>query len=106
VSAAPTEPVGYTAGQKLRLRLFVAGDEPNSREARRNLELLCQDHLDGQTEVEIIDVLQDFRAAVAERVIVTPALIAGTPPTRVVVLGNLSDTARVLAALGVTRRPA
>lgn len=90
---------------RLRLRLFVAGDEPNSRQARHNLAALCQEHLDGRAEVEIIDVLKDFRAAVAERVLVTPALIVGTPPARVVVLGNLSDTARVLAALGLTGRP-
>lgn len=105
MSTAAPGPDGYDSFQKLRLRLFVAGEEPNSREARRNLELLCKDYLEGRTEVEIIDVLKDFRAAVAERVIVTPALIAGTPPARVVVLGNLSDTARVLAALGVAGRP-
>jgi circadian clock protein KaiB len=92
---------GSDSGGRLRLRLFVAGDEPNSRQARQNLDLLCEEHLDGQADVEVIDVLKDFRAAVAERVLVTPALIVGTPPSRVVVLGNLSDTARVLAALGV-----
>jgi circadian clock protein KaiB len=101
MSTAPTGSNGSGGDQKLRLRLFVAGDEPNSRQARHNLEHLCQDYLDGRAEVEIIDVLKDFRAAVAERVLVTPALIIGTPPSRVVVLGNLSDTPRVLAALGV-----
>ena len=87
---------------KLRLRLFVAGDEANSRQARRNLARLCEEHLNGTADVEIIDVLKDFRAAVAERVLVTPALIVGSAPSRVVVLGNLSDTARVLSALGVS----
>jgi len=91
---------------RLRLRLFVAGDEANSRQARLNLERLCQEHLNGSAEVEIIDVLKDFRAAVAERVIVTPALIIGAPPARTVVLGNLSDTPRVLAALGLTGKGA
>jgi circadian clock protein KaiB len=101
MSTAPAGSNGSDANQKLRLRLFVAGDEPNSRQARQNLDSLCREYLDGRTEVEIIDVLKDFRAAVAERVLVTPALIVGTPPSRVVVLGNLNDTARVLAALGI-----
>lgn len=101
MSTAPIGSNGSGGNQALRLRLFVAGDEPKSRQARLNLERLCHDYLDGTVEVEIIDVLKDFRAAVADRVLVTPALIAGTPPSRVVVLGNLSDTARVLAALGV-----
>jgi circadian clock protein KaiB len=101
MSIAPSGSNGSGGDQTLRLRLFVAGDEPNSRQARHNLERLCLNYLDGRVEVEIIDVLKDFRAAVAERVLVTPALIAGTAPSRVVVLGNLSDTPRVLAALGV-----
>jgi circadian clock protein KaiB len=101
MSTAPIGPDGSGADESLRLRLFVAGDEPNSRQARLNLERLCHDYLDGRVEVEIVDVLKDFRAAVAERVLVTPALIIGTPPARVMVLGNLSDTQRVLAALGV-----
>lgn len=105
MSTPASQPDGSSTGHPLRLRLFVAGEEPNSREARRNLEGLCRDYLDGRAEVEIIDVLKDFRAAVAERVLVTPALIVGIPPARVVVLGNLSDTARVLAALGILGKP-
>ncbi len=101
MSTAPIGSNGSGGDEMLRLRLFVAGDEPNSRQARLNLERLCLDYLDGRVEVEIIDVLKDFRAAVRERVLVTPALIIGTPPARVMVLGNLSDTQRVLAALGV-----
>jgi circadian clock protein KaiB len=101
MSTAPIRSNGADPEARLRLRLFVAGDEPNSRQARHNLDLLCEEYLDGQVDVEVIDVLKDFRAAVAERVLVTPALIVGALPSRIVVLGNLSDTARVLAALGV-----
>ena len=100
MSAKPVEHDGKEPAQGRRLRLFVAGDEANSRQARMNLQRLCAEYLDG-AEVEIIDVLQDFRSAVAERILVTPALIIGAAPTRVMVLGNLSDTARVLSALGI-----
>ena len=94
---------GDGAGAYYRLRLFVAGEEPNSRQARVNLERLCEEHLAGRYEVEIIDVLKDFRSAVVERILVTPALIVTAPPPRTVVLGNLSDTPRVLAALGIQK---
>ena len=97
----PDEP---GAGLPMRLRLFVAGNETNSRQARANLDRLCAEYFDGRTEIEIIDVLKDFRAAVADRVLVTPALIVMAPAPRVVVLGNLSDTDRVLAALGIEKR--
>jgi circadian clock protein KaiB len=103
MSSTAGEQNGLGPDGKLRLRLFVAGEEANSRQARLNLERLCSAYLDG-AEVEIIDVLTDFRAAVAERILVTPALIVGTLPSRVMVLGNLSDTDRVLSALGVTRK--
>lgn len=85
----------------IHLRLFVAGEEPNSRQARANLEKLCAAHLQGRHRIEIVDVLKDFRAAVAERVLVTPALIVTSQGPRKVIFGNLSDTPRILAALGM-----
>jgi circadian clock protein KaiB len=97
-------PKARGAFPEMHLCLFVAGEEANSRQARENLERLCTEYLNGCARVEIIDVLKDFRAALAERVLVTPALVVKSPPPRVVVLGNLSDTARVLAALGIARR--
>jgi circadian clock protein KaiB len=100
-----TSPAAAAPGSPpmLHLRLFVAGDEANSRRARANLEQLCANYFDGRAQVEIIDVLQNFKAAVADRVLVTPALIVTAPPPRIVVLGNLNDTARVLAALGISK---
>jgi circadian clock protein KaiB len=103
MSSATAGPGGHGQGAVYRLRLFVAGEEANSRQARANLQRLCEEYLVGRFEVEIVDVLKDFRAAVAERVIVTPALIVAAPPPRTVVFGNLSDTPRVLAALGIQK---
>ena len=101
MSAIPLASEGGGQEPRLRLRLFVADEEANSRQAQTNLKRLCEEHLTGRVDVEIIDVLKDFRAAVAERVLVTPALIITASRQRIVVLGNLSDTARVLAALGI-----
>lgn len=89
-------------GEKFRLRLFVAGNEPNSQQARENLTQLCERHLKGRYELDVIDVFKDFGVALAEGVLVTPALIRVAPPPRVTVLGSLSDTQQVLAALRLT----
>jgi circadian clock protein KaiB len=89
-------------GETYRLRLFVAGDESNSRRARENLARLCEEHMKERYELEIVDVLQDFRTALADGVLVTPTLIVVAPPPRVTVLGNLSDTEKVLSALRLT----
>ena len=84
-----------------RLRLFVAGDEPNSGKARAFLARLCEQHLNGSHEVQIVDVLEDYQAALANQVIAVPTLIVETPTGRTVIVGSLSDPARVLDALGI-----
>lgn len=84
------------------LRLFVAGDEPNSALARAALEDICTRHLQGRCEVETVDVLQDFQPALAENILVTPALVIEKPQPRTVIFGNLRDKKKVLAALQVT----
>ena len=84
------------------LRLFMAGNGPNSQKALANLCSLCQEHLEGRHTIETVDVVQDFEAAVRDNILVTPALILVAPLPRVVVLGNLSDLPKVLAALRVS----
>ena len=80
-------------------RLFMAGDGPNSKQALANLRSFCRDHLNGNCTIETVDVVKDFQAAVRENILVTPALIMIAPLPRVMVLGNLSDLPKVLAAL-------
>jgi circadian clock protein KaiB len=82
-----------------RLHLFVAGDAPNGVLARDNLAKLCAEHLAGRHELVVTDVLQDVRAALEHRVLVTPTLLLVDPPPRVMVVGTLADTPKVLAAL-------
>ena len=81
------------------LRLFMAGNGQNSQKALANLRSLCRDHLNGNCTIETVDVVKDFQAAVRENILVTPALILVAPLPRVMVLGNLSDVPKVLAAL-------
>jgi circadian clock protein KaiB len=86
-------------GEIYLFRLFVAGNEPNSTQARGNLARLCEEHLKGRYEIEIVDVLKDTAAAHKHRVLVTPTLIVVEPHLEITVVGNLSDKRQVLAAL-------
>ena len=81
------------------LRLFVAGNESNSLQARANLVRVCEKHIQGRYKILIVDVLKDAAAAYQNSVLVTPTLILIKPLPKVTMLGNLSDTKRVLAAL-------
>ena len=80
------------------LRLFVAGNEPNSTLARANLTTFCETYLQGRYQLETIDVLRDFQTALRDHVLVTPTLKV-VAPVQATIFGNLSDTAKVLAAL-------
>ncbi len=87
------------------MRLFVAGDEPNSVIAKTSLTRICSEHLAGHCHVEIVDVLKDFRPALQENILVTPALVIRHGHARTVVFGNLTNIDRVLAALSLGSEP-
>ncbi|NLH72913.1 MAG: circadian clock protein KaiB [Verrucomicrobia bacterium] len=86
-----------------RFRLFVAGDEPNSRQARATLERLCADQLRGRAQIQVVDVFADYQAAVEYRVIVVPTLIIEAPPPTRIIVGSLTDAGPLLDALGLAQ---
>jgi circadian clock protein KaiB len=90
---------GRRKSPKYHLRLFVAGNEPNSAMAKASLDKICSTYLEQGCQIDIIDVLEDFRPALEERILVTPALVIIEPGPRTVVFGNLTDTQKVLNAL-------
>jgi circadian clock protein KaiB len=73
------------------LRLFVAGDAPNSRVARANLQRMCERFDQDQYEVEVVDVTEDAQTALEEGVFVTPALQVIEPGPGTLIFGDLSD---------------
>lgn len=81
-----------------RMRLFVAGDEPNSAIAQNNIKEICSAHLKGNFQLDVIDVFEDFTAAIQESILVTPALVIDKPK-QMTIFGNLQDREKVLAAL-------
>lgn len=84
-----------------KLRLYVVGTTWNSTEAIANLKLICQSHLAGRHELEIVDVLRHPRRGLADRVLITPMLVKIAPGRECRLIGTLSETDRVLRALGL-----
>ncbi|NLF30280.1 MAG: circadian clock protein KaiB [Planctomycetes bacterium] len=84
---------------RYRMILFIAGQAANSRAARLNLANLCRCELGGRCEVEIIDVLEDFDAAIRHNILVTPTLLVREPGPPVTIVGDLGDRAKLRRAL-------
>ncbi len=93
--------VPHGGDREYHLILFVAGDETNSRLARRNLDRLCEVALEGRCRIEVVDVFEDFEEALRHGVLLTPCLVVTRPTPGVHVLGNLSDAHKVRTALGL-----
>jgi len=83
-----------------RLRLFVAGQEPNSLKAMAILNRLRETHLQGGCELSIVDVFEDYQAAIEQHIVAVPTLIIESPPPRRIIVGSLEDEEKLLAALG------
>ena len=85
----------------MQLRLYVAGDAPNSTAARTNLRRLLDECEPGSFTLEIIDCLKEPMRALQDGVLVTPTLVRFEPLPRQTIVGTLSEVARVTAALGM-----
>lgn len=83
------------------LRLFVSGKSASSQRARDNLRRLQEQSLSAEWRIEIIDVLVDSARAEQARVMATPTLSYDCEPRPRRIVGDLSDTARVMAFLGI-----
>jgi circadian clock protein KaiB len=80
-------------------RLFVAGGESNSRLAEQNLRALCNEHLPGRHQIEVVDVLKDAEKALQAKIMLAPA-VAVISPRAMTFYGTLNDKPKILAALG------
>jgi len=89
-----------TKQARLLLRLYIAGNAPNSLRAIANAQALCAAHFALRYELEIVDLLKHPKRALADGIIVTPTLLKLSPPPAQRVIGNLNDTDQVLLALG------
>jgi len=84
---------------KYLLRLYVTGNSIRSQRAIANLFRICHEELSDQYKIEIVDVLEEPERAEKEKVLVTPTLIKQLPPPLQRIIGDLSNTDKVLLGL-------
>lgn len=83
------------------LRLFITGASPNSARAIANIKDICEAHLSGRYSLEIIDVYQQPLLAKAEQIVALPMLVKKAPLPERKLIGDMSDTGKVLKGLGL-----
>ncbi len=104
-STGAFERLAEAAGQEAYLlRLFVAGVTPRSRETLERIKAVCEEHLAGRYELEVIDIHQQPELAREHQIVVTPTLVKVLPPPLRRLVGNLLETEQVLRGLNVVRR--
>jgi circadian clock protein KaiB len=86
------------------LRLYVAGQTPRSLAAFANLKHICEDHLAGKYNIEIVDLLKNPTLARGDQILAIPTLVRKLPTPVRKIIGDLSNTERVL--VGLDLRPA
>ena len=91
------------AKEKYVLRLYISGLTPRSQMAIKNIKKICEEHLQGRYDLEVIDVYQNPVLAKGEQIIAAPTLIKKLPLPLRRFIGDLSDSERIL--LGLDLRP-
>jgi circadian clock protein KaiB len=86
------------------LRLYVAGQTERSVRAFDNLKKLCEEHLKGQYYIEVVDLLRDPKLARGDQIIALPTLVRKLPQPVRKIIGDLSNTERVLVGLDLRPR--
>jgi circadian clock protein KaiB len=90
---------GPEPGPVWDLRLYVAGQTPKSLAAFANLKRLCNEHLAGQYRIEVIDLTQNPQLAAEHQILALPTLVRKLPTPIRKIIGDLSQTERVLVGL-------
>jgi circadian clock protein KaiB len=81
------------------LRLYVAGQTPKCLKAFENLKKICEEHLEGRYRIEVIDLLEQPQLAQGDQIVALPTLVRRLPPPMRKIIGDLSNTERVLVGL-------
>ena len=85
----------------LELRLYVAGQTPKSLVALRNLKKICEEHLRGRYRLHVIDLVKTPQLAQNDQILAIPTLVRNLPQPIRKIIGDLSDTQRVLVGLNI-----
>ncbi|MGB8060833.1 MAG: circadian clock KaiB family protein [Candidatus Sulfotelmatobacter sp.] len=92
-------PAKSTDSDFWRLRLYIAGQTPNSIAAIANLKTICEDKLRGKYRIEVVDLLEKPQLAKGDQIIAIPTLVRKLPPPVKKIIGNLSKTESVIVGL-------
>jgi circadian clock protein KaiB len=84
-----------------KLRLYVAGQTPKSIRAIANLEVLCEKHLKGRYQIEVIDLLENPHMARGDQIVAVPTLVRDLPGPVRKIIGDLSNEERTLIGLAL-----
>jgi circadian clock protein KaiB len=93
------KPTARKAAAQWNLRLYVAGQTPKCIAAFANLKKLCEERLGGNYSIEVIDLLKKPQLASGDQILAIPTLVRRLPPPIKKIIGDLSDTERVLVGL-------
>jgi circadian clock protein KaiB len=93
-----------SANESLTLRLYVAGQTPKSLTALANLRRICQEHLEGQYVIEVIDLLEKPHLASGDQILAIPTLVRKLPAPVRRIIGDLSNRERVLIGLDIAEQ--
>ena len=93
-----------SVAQTYRLRLYVAGQTTKSVLALANLKQICEEHLRGRYEIEVIDLRENPRLASGDQILAVPTLVRRLPEPIKKIIGDLSNTERVLVGLDLRAR--
>lgn len=104
MSTARMSAAEMEAGDKWRLRLYTAGQTPKSQAALRNLRKVCEEHLQGRYELEVIDLMANPRLAKDHQIVAIPTLVRDLPNPIRKIIGDLSDTERTLVGLDLVAK--
>jgi circadian clock protein KaiB len=92
-------------GPRYKLRLFITGSTPRSTAAIQNMRRICAERLEGDYDLEVIDVYQHPDATRDYQIVATPTLVKVLPEPLRKIIGDLSDRERVLAGLNLAPEP-
>jgi len=89
--------------ERFVLRLYIAGQTPKCVRAFTNLKQICEQHLANRYQIEIIDLLQNPQLARGDQILAVPTLVRQLPEPVKKIIGDLSNTERVLVGLDLRR---
>jgi len=88
--------------ERWNLRLYVAGETPKCVQAFEHLKRICEEHLQGRYAIEVIDLLKNPTLASGDQIIAIPTLVRQLPPPVKKIIGDLTNTERVIVGLNLT----